>query len=357
MDRLTDFIMEETRGGRYGSVDVSSLTIRGGGSQLVGGFIFASAVARLLHLCACGRVDLLHLNVAAYGSFYRKYLLSRIARLFRVPYAVHIHSGRFDQFWRNAGPGVAARIDDFMRSSASVIVLGNVFRELVLERAPHAGAKVAVLPNATPRRPARIPAGEPDAPVRITFLGKLSPLKGVPELIDALGVLRTRSNWTATLAGNGDVEGSRRRIAELGLAGRVAVPGWQGPEEVERLLTRTDVLILPSHSEGLPMVVVEAFAAGIAVIATPVYAVGEVVQHERNGLLVRPGDKHGIAAALARLIDDPGLRRRLGERARQDHAERHDPEAYMERLISLWEKAALRPQDPTASPSTAASSA
>jgi glycosyltransferase involved in cell wall biosynthesis len=356
MDRMTDFIMEETRGGQYNSVDVSSLTIRGGGSQLVGSFIFASAVARLLYLCACGRVDLLHLNVAAYGSFYRKYLLSRIARLFRVPYAVHIHSGRFDQFWRNASPRVAAHIDGFMRSSASIVVLGNVFRELVLERAPHALAKVTVLPNATPKRPARAPAGDPDAPVRITFLGRLGPLKGIPELIEALGLLRTRSNWTATLAGNGDVDGSRRRIAELSLAGRVAVPGWQGPEEVEELLARTDVLILPSHSEGLPMVVIEAFAAGIAVIATPVYAVAEVVQHERNGLLVRPGDRDGIAAALARLIDDHGLRQRLGERARQDHAERYDPKAYMERLVSLWEKTAPRPQDPAASPSAAASS-
>jgi glycosyltransferase involved in cell wall biosynthesis len=104
------------------------------------------------------------------------------------------------------------------------------------------------------------------------------------------------------------------------------------------------------------MVVIEAFAAGIAVIATPVYAVAEVVQHERNGLLVRPGDRDGIAAALARLIDDHGLRQRLGERARQDHAERYDPKAYMERLVSLWEKTARRPQDPAASPSAAASS-
>ena len=105
------------------------------------------------------------------------------------------------------------------------------------------------------------------------------------------------------------------------------------------------------------MVVIEAFAAGIAVIATPVYAVAEVVQHERNGLLVRPGDRDGIAAALARLIDDAELRRRLGETARQDHAERYDPTAYMERLVSLWEKAALQPQGPTASASTAASAA
>jgi glycosyltransferase involved in cell wall biosynthesis len=342
MDRLTDLIVERTSG-CFSSVDVSRLTARGGGGQFLGALKFASAASQLVYRCMLGRIHLLHLNVSVHGSFYRKYILSRIACGFGVPYAVHIHAGRFEQFWNDSSPRVAALIDTFLRSSARIIVLGNVYRELIAARAPHSVAKVAVLPNATEGRVARIPAEAPDAPVRITFLGRLGTLKGTPQLIEALGRLRARPGWIATLAGNGDVEESRRRIAELGLTDRVAIPGWLGPEGVDRLLERTDVLILPSFSEGLPMAIIEAFAAGIPVIATPVNAVVDVVQHERNGLLVKPGDIDAIAAALARLMDDPELRKRLGEMARQDHAERYDQRAYMERLIALWGETASRP--------------
>jgi glycosyltransferase involved in cell wall biosynthesis len=84
------------------------------------------------------------------------------------------------------------------------------------------------------------------------------------------------------------------------------------------------------------MTIIEAFGAGIAVVATRVNAVGDVVQHERNGLLVGPGDVDGIAKALTRLVDDPGLRRRLGDTGRDDHREKYDQDACMARLTGLW---------------------
>jgi glycosyltransferase involved in cell wall biosynthesis len=87
------------------------------------------------------------------------------------------------------------------------------------------------------------------------------------------------------------------------------------------------------------MAIIEAFAAGIAVIATPVNAVVDVVQHERNGLFVTPGDADGIAAALLRLIDDPDLRRRLGAAGRQDHQVLYEETPYLARLAGIWRTA------------------
>jgi len=88
------------------------------------------------------------------------------------------------------------------------------------------------------------------------------------------------------------------------------------------------------------MVIVEAFAYGLAVIATPAGAVPEVIGHDRNRLLVPAGDADALASALTRLLDDEGLRLSLGETARRDHAERYEINAYATRLLSIWRRGA-----------------
>jgi glycosyltransferase involved in cell wall biosynthesis len=124
----------------------------------------------------------------------------------------------------------------------------------------------------------------------------------------------------------------------------VDFPGWLGHSETAALLQQTDILTLPSFVESLPMAVIEAFAYGIAVVATPVGAVPEVVAHERNGLLVPVGDAEALANALERLLEDGALRRRLGDAARRDHAERYEINTYIKRLVSIWRKAAQEPE-------------
>ena len=77
---------------------------------------------------------------------------------------------------------------------------------------------------------------------------------------------------------------------DLGLVSRVAVPGWVGSDGVERLIANSSILVLPSFVENLPMSVIEGMAAGLAVVATPVGAVEEIIEHEKTGLLIPPGD-------------------------------------------------------------------
>jgi glycosyltransferase involved in cell wall biosynthesis len=76
------------------------------------------------------------------------------------------------------------------------------------------------------------------------------------------------------------------------------------------------------------------------VVATPVGAVPEVIAHERNGLLVPVGNVEALANALNQLLEDRALRRRLGDAARRDHAERYEINNYVKRLVAIWQKAA-----------------
>ena len=340
IDRLTDLIIDTID--QHGDLGVKAerLVTRGQTSIYWAVVVFARA---LLHFCiAAGRseVDLIHIQLAFGGSAYRKLIIAAMARCLGIPYVVHLHGGQFDQFWARAGTHLHRRISRFFADSAAIIVLGDYGARVILDRLPGLRDKITVLPNATmsPSQPSR--ERSETGPIRIAFLGFINPKKGVPQLVDALGKLACRTDWTATIAGSGEIQQTRDQARRLGIADRVDLPGWLDPSESAALLERSDILALPSFVETLPMAIIEAFASGVAVVATPVGAVPEVVAHGRNGLLVPAGDAEALANALNQLLEDGALRRRLGDAARRDHAERYEINNYIRRLVSIWRKAA-----------------
>jgi glycosyltransferase involved in cell wall biosynthesis len=334
MDRLTQLVIEAHHADPLRCVGITPLTTKGKWGIVVGAFVFALALVRFVLIACRGGVDVLHINVAAYGSAYRKMILALFARRLGVPYVVHVHTGRFATFWK-ASP-VAAAIDRFFARSAAIIVLGRPFAEMVMLRLPQLKAKLHVLANATPSPPAKLRDVSRGAGIHITSLGLLGPNKNTSQLIEALHRLAGRTDWLATIAGDGQVEAARNDVRRLGLADRVFIPGWIDQAAVQELLSRTDIVVLPSLSEGMPMAILEALSHGIPVVATPVGAIPDVISHEGNGLLVPVGDLDALVAALRRLIEDGDLRRSLGAQARRDHAERHTLQAYLERITQIW---------------------
>src|SRR5207253_11041533 len=107
----------------------------------------------------------------------------------------------------------------------------------------------------------------------------------------------------------------RQRLAEADLAGRVVVHGPLSRERVAGLYRAADAFVLPSLKEPYGTVYGEAMACGLPVVGWRAGNLPYLAEHEHEGLLVPPGDLDGLAAALARLADDQGLRRRLGAAA------------------------------------------
>jgi glycosyltransferase involved in cell wall biosynthesis len=172
--------------------------------------------------------------------------------------------------------------------------------------------------------------------VHILFLGRLGDRKGVPQLGEALHRMAAMPAWRATIAGDGEVEASRRKAVEYGLADRVDIPGWCDAKRVAELISTADILVLPSFSENLPLSVVEGMASGLAIVATPVGAVEDIIADGETGLLVQPGDVDGLTEALTRLVDDPALRQRLGTAALAFHREKLDVEPFAAALHDVW---------------------
>lgn len=159
----------------------------------------------------------------------------------------------------------------------------------------------------------------------IAYVGKLVPRKGVDTLVEAMGILAARAAGAPRLvmAGIGGLrEPLERRAAELGVADRITWLGKVPHDDVGWVMSAGDVFVLPSLSEGLPTVVCEAMACGLPVVATAVDGTPEIVDDPATGLLVQPHDAGGLAAALARVLDDPPLAAAMGAEAlRRSEAE------------------------------------
>jgi glycosyltransferase involved in cell wall biosynthesis len=286
-----------------------------------------------------GRPSLLHVNITGRGSTVRKLVLTTIARAVALPYVLHIHDYDYAVDVRARGGLMRRLVRGMFAAAAQIIVLGTEADRTLRAALALPEAPILVLPNAVPDphpaapAPATVAVGNP---VHLVFLGYLSTRKGVPELLEALASPTLAAlPWRATLAGGGPVDEFRARAAALGLANRVAFPGWIDQPAASALCAAADILVLPSHAEGLAMSVLEGLAHGLAVVATPVGAHAEVIEPEQSGLLAPPGDIDALGAALIRVIGDPALRGRLRAGARQRFLDRYDVRSYAARLARL----------------------
>lgn len=154
------------------------------------------------------------------------------------------------------------------------------------------------------------PVVQDGALMHITYVGRLVTEKGVWMLLDALGRLYHRV--VLDVVGEGPLAGPLQDAVDGMPHALVNLHGYLPPDGVRAVLARSAALVVPSvWEEPLGLVVLEAMACGVPVVATAVGGIPEIVQHDRNGLLVEPEDAAGLARAIALVLGDPALRQRL----------------------------------------------
>ena len=194
----------------------------------------------------------------------------------------------------------------------------------------------------------RIPARRKRKTIRAVTVARLHPVKGVPDLVDALAAARSQDvPLELDIVGEGpERHAVEERVRKLDLQKVVRLHGSLPPTEIEPLLMAADLFVLnsrPTDSEdvdGLPVSLLEGMAAGLCVLGTRAGGVPEVVQHEQNGLLVPARDTEALAAQLVRAAGDRDLRLRLGKAARATVAAEFGAHPTAERLLELYEVSA-----------------
>lgn len=207
------------------------------------------------------------------------------------------------------------RIREQMEYVDHIIVYTHLMRDLLLKNGIGEG-KIEVSPyGIDTSRIAGLPRNDHlPPPLRIGFIGTMAPHKGSDTLVEAFKMLPPEMD--ATLSIHGNLERFRPFVNRLrGLAGDDARIDLAGPfqrEDVGDILSRLDVLVVPSRwYENQPGVILEAFAAGMPVVATDLGGMSEFVKHEHNGLLFELDNASDLARQLRRLAEEPGLMQRL----------------------------------------------
>jgi glycosyltransferase involved in cell wall biosynthesis len=148
--------------------------------------------------------------------------------------------------------------------------------------------------------------------VIITFVGRLIAVKGVDLLIKAVKDIKHKIN--VLIVGDGpERENLENMIKNLGLNRKVIFAGWR--TDIPAILRATDIFVLPSYSEGLPIALLEAMAAGKACVVTDI---GLPVKNGENAIVIKPGNVAELKEALEYLIENKELREKLGKNAKNE---------------------------------------
>lgn len=173
--------------------------------------------------------------------------------------------------------------------------------------------------------------------VEILSVGRLFPAKGHSMLIKAFSELnQNKQQIRLTIVGTGpEMMNLEKQIADLGLTGKVTLTGQLNHPKVEKMYNEADIFVLSSFSEGIPIVLMEAMAKEIACVSTFVNGIPELIQHERDGILVAPSDVKSLTQALERLIADYQLREKYGAAGRKRVIEKYNINSNTDKLTEI----------------------
>jgi glycosyltransferase involved in cell wall biosynthesis len=276
------------------------------------GKLWAAAKAYLSCFRKIWTARLIHIHLAGEVSLIRKLPFVAMARLWRKPLLVHVHASSPESLFDRT-PSWAVRFT--LLSADRVMALSPLWARSIEEHCP--GAKLTVIPNpaVTPTLTGEADHREPT----VLYVGKLESRKGYADLIrSAEEVVRKLPGTRFVFAGHGEVEKARTLADSLGLGSSIECLGWISREDLPGLLNRAAVFCLPSYNEGVPMCLIEAMSYGMAVVATPVGGIPDLIHSGANGILIAPGDIGGFSRAIIELLKNQhGIRARLGSAARE----------------------------------------
>lgn len=293
------------------------------------------AVIKLARLIRRERPQILHTHTAKAGT------VGRIAALLagdaRPPIVVHTFHGHVLRGYFTRPKTLFFRVLEQLlaRVSTALIAVSPEVRDDLVRLGVAPQEKFAVVrlgieldervtSPAKSRAETRRSLGVPDDAFLIGWVGRMTAVKRVDELITAFAQLRDRgADAYLVLVGDGpDRDALERRAHDRGVVRRCMFVGYQ--QDVASFYDAIDALVLPSANEGTPVSVIEALAAGRPAVATEVGGVGDIIRSGVDGILVAPGDTDALSDALMKLVTDPEMRERMGsagsERVRRRYA-------------------------------------
>lgn len=281
---------------------------------------------------------ILHIHVSSRASLVRKAILIKIGGFFGCKTIFHLHGSEFREFYAESTPRMQRLVRSALDSSSVIIVLSESWKLFISSICQN--NNIYVINNF-------VRAIEVDERVRnhegvsLLFMGRLGKRKGAYDIVEAMRLARSElPDCKFYFCGDGELEQVREKIDSADLGHICKIEGWIGPNEKSRYYSMADIFVLPSYNEGLPMSILEAMSARLAIITSPVGGIPEVIVSGKNGFLVEPGDVQALSETIKLLANDKELRTRVGLAAAESFEEKYCPEAIVPRLHAIYEKLA-----------------
>jgi len=228
-----------------------------------------------------------------------------LSRFTGIPYVLTVHLGDVPGGVPEKTGGWFRWIYPFTRSiwrnANRIVAVSEFTRQLALK---NYNVKIQVIPNGVDLSTVQPDLIHLNQPPRIVFAGRFMAQKNPLQVVQSLNQLK-KIQWQCVMIGDGPLmQDVRRAVAESGLEGRFQFTGWIDPQEVLNWFDSSDILFMPSRSEGLPVVGVQALAKGLAIVASHVGGFVDLVDNNKNGYLIRQEDAGEFRTSLLGLLSD-----------------------------------------------------
>lgn len=298
-------------------LNIEQIPTRDEGSAIYKLYMFARSIWLLVWRLLTKPTDLVHIHIADGGSILRKAIIVTIALAFQKPVLMHAHGAVFHLNYAKLPKSIQQILHAIFSRCRGWIALTSFWQDFYITSLGLNPDRVFILLNPT-ELPPKVPLRIGSTKIAIAFVGRICQRKGTFDLIRAFANLpeHLQNSVELAIAGNGEIEQARQLAESLNLTDRINFLGLIDAQQRDRLLEQTDIYILPTYNEGLPLALLEAMSWGLPVITTPVSGIPDVVNDHHNGLLVTPGDLHQLTEAMSLLIENEDLRICLGKSAR-----------------------------------------
>jgi glycosyltransferase involved in cell wall biosynthesis len=311
--------------------------LRGGvGRILLGALVTMWHFLKFPFAVVASRIDLVQVQASDYQVFWEAALYARMARILRRPVLFRI-GGAFDLFHGEAS-NVERRLISAVLRLPDVVIAQSRFASDYIRSAGRTG-EIVLVPNWMHEIASSAPRPLATRPTCLFIAGQEARRKGIEEVLGAVEQLKARGcNVEFQMVAVPPF--LEKRIADSGIGGAIRMQGPAEHRQLLALMQRCEIFLLPSHGEGFPNSLVEAMAAGMACIATPVGAVPEMGAD--GGIFIVPvGDASALANAISELVASPDLRDRLGTRARQTVCAHYVASVALSKLAQAYRKLLL----------------
>lgn len=302
-----------------------------GGKSIAGKYFHAMLV---FFRCFCyfltQPICIVHIHTASYNDFWRNALFMIYAKLFRKQVILHIHGGKFEQFYMSH----KYMVRHVCRKADALVTVSTYFVDfLKKEQMNH---KVFLLPNGI--YPSKTIHNKIDRyPIQLLYLGALDEQKGIFDVLKCLYIYKEELQNKVILHiwGNKDTATLHRLIKQYNLYESVIYHGWATAEQKERLFNAADIFIHPSYFESFGISILEAMSYRLPIITTSVGGITDLVKDNVNGIFVDPGNIEQIHMAIERLVNDAALRTKMGIES-EKKATRFTPDKIERILQSIY---------------------